>query len=330
MDCRQELVRNVECALVGTLTMEQIGIVGNALMKCLSEYTVEKQCTELAPYESGNDKLLKQYCACLFVDGKSEKTAYQYRRTAKKLEETVGKPFTEMTAYDIRYFLACEKERGVSSRSVENTRSNISAFFQWMTREDIIPKNPCATIKPLKYEEVVRMPFSEVEIDALRSACESLKERALIELLLSSGVRVSECVGLNVSDIDGRTLAVHVRKGKGGKGRVTYITSVAMKHVEAYLHDRKEKGDILFYNREHERLNTGGVRFILNRIAERAEVTNVHPHRFRRTFATGLAARGMKVQEIQKLLGHSTISTTMQYVYMDDNKTMAAYKQFIA
>lgn len=329
-DCRQELVRKVECSLVDTFTAEQIGIVSDALMKCLADYTVEKQCTDLAPYESGNDRLLKQYMACLFVDGKSEKTAYQYKWTAKRLEETIGKPFTEMTAYDIRFFLACEKDRGVSSRTAENIRSNISAFFQWMTREDIIPKNPCANIKPIKYTDFVRKPFSDVEIDSLRWACKTAKERALVELLLSTGMRVSEVASMDVGDVDARTLSVHVRHGKGGKERVTYITSVAMRHLETYMHTRKDKSSAMFCNAKGGRLAAGGMRFILNGIAARANVENVHPHRFRRTFATGLAARGMDVQNVQRLLGHSNINTTMQYVYMDDDKTMAAYKQFIA
>ncbi len=329
-DCKLALMKSVEQSLVDTLTTEQIKNVSDAMTRCLMEYSVEKLCTDVVPYDSANDKLIKQYCACLFVDGKSEKTIYQYRLSCKRLAESTGKLFTEMSAYDIRYFLACEKERGISNRSVENLRSNLSAFFQWMTREDIIQKNPCANIRPIKYEDVIRRPFSEVEIDALRSGCVTLKERALIELLLSSGARVSEVVGLDIGDIDGTTLAVRIRHGKGNKERVTYITSVAMKHIGRYLADRKEDDVALFCNGKHNRLNANGVRFILNKIAARAGVENVHPHRFRRTFATGLAARGMNVQEIQRLLGHTNINTTMQYVHLDDNKTMAAYKQYIA
>lgn len=330
-DGKMELLRSFESALIGRLADSQISEVSEVLVKCMADFDIEKSCRELAVYESANDKILKQYCACLFVDGKSEKTIYQYRRSCQKLAESIGKTFTEMGVYDIRFFLACEKDRGVSSRSVENTRANLSAFFQWMTKEDFIPKNPCMNINPIKYDDVVRKPFSDVEIDQLRGACRTLKERAIIELLLSSGIRVSELSDMKKSDINTSDLSVHVKCGKGGKGRVTYTTSVAMKHLLAYWNDRTEKdGDMAFYNQKHEALNPGGVRHILCKLAERAEVNNVHPHRFRRTFATGLASRGMDIQEIKTLLGHSSINTTMEYVYISDTKVSASYKKYIA
>jgi site-specific recombinase XerD len=126
-------------------------------------------------------------------------------------------------------------------------------------------------------------------------------------------------------------MAVHVVHGKGGKERITYTTAVCLKHLLAYLTNRSENdGAALFYNRSHEPLNAGGIRFILNGIAKRAGVENVHPHRFRRTFATGLARRGMEVQEIQQLLGHTSIETTMRYVTVDTDKVQSSYRQYIA
>ena len=240
------------------------------------------------------------------------------------------KPFTEMGAYDIRFYLACEKDHGTSNRTLENTRSYLSAFFNWMAIEDIVQKNPLATVKPIRYVDEVRKPFSETEIDALRSSCESMRERALIEVLLSSGVRVSELSEMRAEDINMVTLEVHVKHGKGGKERITYITPVAAMHLEKYLKERPESDSCLFYNGNHEKLNPGGIRFVLKQIAKRSGVSNVHPHRFRRTFATGLAARGMEIQEIQRLLGHSNISTTMQYVCLDDEKVRASYRKYIA
>lgn len=329
-EIKMKVIKEVEAELASMLSPEQVGAVSDVITKALAKYDVIELCRDLVPYDDVNERIMKQYRGCLYVDGKSKKTIQQYSRVCMRLADSIGKKFTDMGVYDIRYFLACEKENGLSNRSAENYRSYISAFFQWMTKEDIIKKNPCANIKPIKYTDVVRMPFSEVEIDALRSSCRNVKERAIMEVLLSSGVRVSELVSMSVSDIDPQSLAVRVRNGKGGKERVTFITSIAMRHVKEYLDTRKEDGTALFYNNNHQPIQDGGIQTMMKRIGERAKVSNVHPHRFRRTFASGLAARGMPVQEIQKLMGHSKVDTTMEYVYTSDEKVSASYRQYIA
>ena len=330
MDCKMALVKDFEVGLVTDFTGEQIANITQRLLLALEEYDVSKKCTDLVPYDSVNERILKQYCACLFVDGKSEKTIYQYKRTCIRLAEAVQKDFTDIGVYDIRFFLASEKSRGVSDRSAENMRANLSAFFQWMTKEDIIAKNPCLNIKPIKYADVVRKPFSSVEIDALRGACKTKKERAIVEVLLSTGIRVSELAEMKIGDIDRSQLSVHVLHGKGDKERMTYITHVALKHLTAYWNERAENGDYVFYNNAHKPLCAGGIRHILNNIGKRAGVDNVHPHRFRRTFASGLATRGMDVQDIKTLLGHSNIDTTMEYVYTSAEKAKASYCKYVA
>lgn len=329
-DCKIELIKSLETSLSTNFTQEQIAVISETLIKKLASYDVIELCREIIPYESINEKLLKRYCACLFVDGKSEKTIYQYKRTLIKLITVINRPFPEMGVYDIRYFLACEKERGLSGRSVENTRANISAFFQWLNQEEIIPKNPCVNIKPIKFEDVVRKPFSAVEVDKLRSACKNKKERAIIEFLLSSGVRVSELSDMKIADINLQKSLVNVVYGKGGKSRVTYITSVAQNHLQNYWNSRTDSSEFAFCNRSQNQLKPGGVRYILNDIGKRSNVKNVHPHRFRRTFASGLATKGMDIQEIQKLLGHSNITTTMEYIYVDDTKIRTSYQKYVA
>lgn len=329
-DYRAAYVRDVEAKLSAHFQPEQIALISNAVIKALSNYEITERCTDLVPQDDVNEKLIKRYRACLIVDGKSEKTIYQYVRTVRKLAEAISKPFTEMGAYDIRFYLALEQERGLSAQSRENARANLSAFFQWMANDEIIDKNPIAKLKPIKCPVEVKKPFSEVEIDALRSACQTLKERAIIEMLISTGVRVSELASMEVQDIDLNTLAVHVVHGKGAKERMTYTTPVSVKHLQKYIEDRKETGSALLYNRNHEPLMAGGIRFILNELADRAKVENVHPHRFRRTFATNLAKRGMEIQEIQRLLGHSNINTTMTYVCVDDTRVQASYRRYIA
>lgn len=330
-DYRQMLISSIEESIVNYIDRDTADIISGKIIQILGDYEVTKRCTDVVVYDDLNERIIKRYCACLMVDGKSAKTIAQYRRTATKLVEFLQKPITDIGVYDIRYYLACEKERGITNRSLENVRANLSAFFQWMTLEEIIPKNPCLNIKPVKYKDEVKKAFSEVEIDQLRSACKNQRERALIEFLLATGVRVSELAGMDLADVNADKMTVHVRNGKGAKERMTYINDVALSHLRKYLLARKENGGALFYGgRSNKRISAGGIQHALKEIGKRAGVTNVHPHRFRRTFATGLANRGMKIQEIQKLLGHSTIQTTLTYVAVDDNKIQASYKQFIA
>lgn len=329
-DYRMSIIRTVETELVNHFAPEQVNLISHVLTKALAGYEITERCTSIEPYDDSNEQILRRYAACLLVYGKSEGTLKQYVRTCRKLYEAVGKPYTEMNANDVLYFLAKEMERGVKDQTRENQRANISAFFQWMTNEEIIPKNPVAQVKPIKCHKEVKTAFSDVEIDALRSACKSLKERALIEFLLSTGVRVNEVATMTMQDVNRDTLSVHVVHGKGNKERLTYTTAVAMKHLLAYLHSRKEDGDTLFYNKNHEPISTDGIRYILNTIANRAGVDNVHPHRFRRTFATNLSRRGMPLQEIQILMGHRNTNTTMQYIATDDSRMNASYKKYTA
>ena len=330
-DYRVDFIREVEASLTCRYGPEEIARISNIVTRALSGYEITERCTDLVPQDDINEKLLRRYSACMLVDGKSRKTIYMYCRVIKRLSDLIRKPFPEMGAYDVRFFLATEKERGLSNSTLETMRSELSAFFQWMTDDEIIQKNPLAKIKPIKVPKEIRKAFSDVEMDALRSACKSVKERALVEFLVSTGVRVSELTGMKVEDVNLENLSVHVVNGKGSKERMTYTTPVAAKHLIAYLRSRKEKGSImLFCNREGGKLSTRWIQLLLKKIGARAGVENVHPHRFRRTFATSLSKRGMEIQEIQKLLGHSNINTTMIYVATDDSMIKASYSRYSA
>lgn len=330
-DYRQMLISSIEKNIVNYLTREQSDVVTGKIIQLLNDYEITKRTTDIVVYDDVNERILRRYCACLMIDGKSEKTIEQYSRTIRNLLAFLQKNVTDIGVYDIRYYFACRKEQGLSNRSLENTRANLSAFFQWMSLEELIPKNPCLMIKPIKYKDEIRKAFSEIEIDQLRSACKNQRERAIVEFLLATGVRVSELVSMNVADVDFDRKTVHVRNGKGSKERITYISDVAMSHLKRYLESRTVASDVLFYGgRGSTRISDDGTQRMLRSLGTRAKVSNVHPHRFRRTFATTLANRGMKVQEIQKLLGHSSLATTMEYVVVDNNRIQASYKQYIA
>lgn len=330
MDYRGRFLQEVERELVGTMSQTELDYVMNTVTRVLREYEISERCTDIALADNTNEKLLAQYCACLRVDGRSEGTVYQYRREIERLAEAIGKPFTEMGVYDIRYYLGCEKQRGISNVTLENSRQKVSIFFQWLSDEEIIPKNVCRTISHIKVPKEVKKPFSDVEIDTLRSNCDGLKERALVEFLLSTGVRVNELCTMDRTDVDFTTMTVHVRHGKGSKERITYVNNVGREYLAKYLATRTDSDPALFINYRKNRISTGGVRAILNKVAERAGVFDVYPHRFRRTFATGLASRGMPIQEISKLLGHEKIVTTQTYVAVDGAQVHASYQRFIA
>lgn len=329
-DYKTQLISDVSEALVGQIGQKDIETVSDEMAIALRDYEVTKRVTELVKYEGANEMILKRYKACLIIAGRSPKTIEAYERIVKKLFIALQKNYTDMTVSDLRYFLAYEKSRGVSNRTLENTRVQISSFFTWLLDEELINKNPCRSIAPIKFTKEVKLPFSAIEIDAIRSACKNKKERAIVEFLLSSGVRVSELCTIRISDINFDTLSVIVKEGKGSKQRTVYINELASKHLVEYLTARNVNGDYLFYNKKKQPLNPGGVRHLLKTIEERAGITNVHPHRFRRTFATGMANRGMDIQEIGKLLGHSNLDTTMTYVHISEEKIRTSYLKYSA
>jgi site-specific recombinase XerD len=329
-DYKKQLISDVTESLATKLDHSDIDIVSDEMIVALKDYEVTKGVRQIVTYDGVNEMILKRYKACLIIAGRSPKTIEAYDRIVRKLFQAVQKNYTEMTVSDLRYFLAFEKSRGVSNRTLENTRVQISSFFTWLLDEELINRNPCRSITPIKYTKEVRLPFSPIEIDAIRSSCKTKKERAIVEILLASGMRVSELCSLRISDINFDTLTIKVREGKGSKQRTVYINELASKHLVEYLTSRNVNGDNVFYNKKNQPLNAGGVRHILKTIESRANVTNVHPHRFRRTFATGLANRGMEIQEIGKLLGHANINTTLTYVYTSDADLHNSYRKYIS
>lgn len=325
---RMNLLKAIDECLYQALDHEEAEEMSRKITIILNDYEVTKRCTDVTVLDDGNEKIIKLYRACLLVDGKSDNTIYQYTRAIRKLADFLGKPFLNMGVYDIRFYLASEKQRGVSDRSLENARSFLSAFFTWMTAEEMLQKNPMANIKPIDYKDEIRKPFSDVELDKLRSACQTAKERALLEMLLATGVRVSELSLMDIGDIDTKNLEVKVVHGKGNQERTTFIITVAVSRLQEYLAERDDEGVWVFENKDHERLKPEGIRFILNELAKRANVSDVHPHRFRRTFASKLAKRGMDIREIQIIMDHKNIGTTQIYVYSDKEDIKSSYKKY--
>lgn len=330
-------VENFELSLLGSFDVDQIKFISNQLLFLLKDYDVVKKSTELIVYDTGNLELLGKYASCLVLDGKSPKTVKQYVREIRLLAEFFGnRPLAELDVESIRIYLASFVRQGTSKCTINNYRNYISAFYHWMHREHLIDINPCEMIPAVKFKRKVKVPFSEVDIDKLRSACSSIRNRAIMEVLLSSGIRVSELCNLDIDDIDLTSYRVVVHDGKGGKDRVTYINKVAAFHLTKYLNIRKHKSNALFVtypNRDvvfQDRLDPDAVRKMFSTLGYRAGVPKVHPHKFRRTFATTMYNKGMDLHQIQMLLGHDSIDTTLGYITSNDDGLAIAHHKFSA
>lgn len=327
VDANIDLIKKIETVLSIYISNDSVSQISNSIVKILNDYDISYRSTSVIPYDTFNDQILKYYKGCMTVDGKSQKTVKVALSIIKRLfDNTDNKNCKEITAYDIRFFLASVKSTGVTNVTLETYRSLISTFFRWMVKEDIIQKSPVDKIPRIKTAQEIKYPFDDIEIDKMRNNCKTLKTRAIMETLLSSGVRVSELCNLMISDINKGDLSLHVRNGKGGKDRITYVTPLCMSYITKYLDERKSPTPYLFCNRSFGQISPRSIQKLLRNLSKLSGVKNIHPHRFRRTFATTLAQNGMDIQYIRKLLGHSNINTTLRYVYSSEQNVQVSYK----
>lgn len=328
---------NIQIELLNILEPEQVRKVLNVIRVVGNDYDITTKGKELVVYsEVKNETTLKAFASCLLIEGRAKSTIKQYMDALRKLFLFTGKNFDEITRNDIRAFIAESLSRGNKKASANTTKNYISSFYKWAYGEELIEKNPASAITAIKCEKEIKFPFDAVEIDTMRKKVDTLWERAIFEFLLSSGVRLSEICSLNRSDVNLANLTVYIRHGKGGKDRVTYINRVTAHHLEKYLNSRMDLNEALFLgNPKREdartkRISKFAVERMLDNLEKKSGVFNVHPHRFRRTFATNLHNRGMDLGEVQKLLGHSNIGTTMTYVYVDNDTVKSSYSKAMA
>ena len=296
---------------------EQIREVDMTLTVLFQKYDVNEQ---------SNDKILKTYIASMRLEGHSEHTLEQYSDAVKKLLQDIPKDFAEIRTNDIRYHLALyQSTHKVSAVTVDNKRRFLSTFFAWLTAEEIIPKNPMLRIKRIKQKQTDKKPFSAAELEKIRDSLQTEREKALVEFLLSTGCRVSEVANLQIGNIDFRAGECTVL-GKGNKERTVYISDNAMYYLQKYLAGRMiSAADPLFVNDRGRAMSKCSIEQLVHKIGDRAGVEKVHPHRFRRTMATNVMMRGLPIQYIQAILGHSKIDTTMIYCSVSKEAVKAAY-----
>ena len=279
-----------------------------------------------------NDELLNLFLSAKEVEGCSKKTLKYYKSTIEKMLVTLDKRIDNISTNDLRNYLSeYNLNNHLSKTTLDNIRRILSSFFSWLEDEDYIIKNPVKRIHRVKTGRVVKETLSDENIEILRDNCESIRDLAIIELLVSTGMRVGELVKLNVSDINFQERECVVF-GKGESERVVYFDARTKLHLIQYLNTRNDNNQALFVSirSPHNRLGINGVETRLKKLGLKSNIENVHPHKFRRTLATNAIDKGMPIEQVQKLLGHMQIDTTMQYAMVNQSNVKIAHRRYIS
>ena len=279
-----------------------------------------------------NTQYLEMFLTAKQIEGCSRRTIQYYRMTAEHLLKQLDIPLRQMNTEDIRkYLIEYQKINNCSKVTLDNVRRNLSSFFSWLEEEDHILKSPIKRIHKIKTKTIVKEVISDESIEILRDHCEEKRDLAIIDLLFSTGMRVGELVNLDIADIDfnERECVVY---GKGDKERRVYFDARAKLHLQDYLEQRHDDNPALFVtlNSPNKRLQISGVEIRLRMLGRSLNLERIHPHKFRRTMATRAIDKGMPIEQVQKLLGHQQIDTTMQYAMVNQSKVKSSHRRFIA
>ena len=281
--------------------------------------------------EQANGELLQAFISAKKIEGCSEKTLRYYQSSIETLLRKERKRIGELETNDIRSFLArYQEERGASRVTIDNLRRIFSSFFAWLEDEDYIAKSPVRRIHKVRTESLVKEVISDENMEILRDTCHEVRDLAMIDLLASTGMRVGELVKINREDID-----FHERQcivfGKGNKEREVYFNARTKIHLKRYLESRSDKNSALFVSLSlpYNRLTIGGIESRLRQLGKRAGLSKIHPHKFRRTLATMAIDKGMPIEQVQRLLGHVKIDTTLHYAMVNQANVKMAHRKYI-
>ena len=300
---------------------------GNLYKLAIALNTVQKAEIRLLTTE----EYVKLYETAKNVEGCSPKSMKYYLYVLNRFFGKVNTPVVEITTDHIRKFLDEYMEiNSVSKVSLDNIRRILSSFFSWLEEENYISKNPVKRIHKIKAIKTVKQAYTDENLEILKDNCTCLRDKVIVELLSSTGMRVGELVTLNIENVDFERKECLVL-GKGGKQRKVYFDSKTKIHLQKYLSTRCDKTQSLFVSllSPYNKLQISGVEIMLRKLGIRAKVNNVHPHRFRRTLGTKAIDKGMPVEQVQILLGHTKIDTTMHYAMVDQSNVKASYRKFI-
>lgn len=279
-----------------------------------------------------NSNYLAMFLNAKKIEGCSERTLSYYKTTVEKLLDGITDPIRKVTTDDIREYLAnYQGLNDCSKTTIDNIRRNISSFFTWLEEEDYIIKSPMRRIHKIKTTKTVKEVISDEEIEKMRDKCKNLRDLAIIDLLYSTGIRIGELVRLNIDDIDFEERECIVF-GKGDKERRVYFDAKTKIHLTDYINSRFDTNPALFVTLDapYNRLQISGIEIRLRRLGRELGINKVHPHKFRRTMATRAIDKGMPIEQVQKLLGHSQIDTTMHYAIVNQTNVKVAHRKFIA
>lgn len=321
-------------ALATTYSTKDIEVILNQLDIVAYNYDISQKETSVMVYNSDIPEIVKIYLVSKKVEGLSEQTLYNYGNALRKFFFELQKAPDKISSNDIRVYLyRYQQANGTSNRSLDKIRQMICGFFNWATCEGYLEKNPALTIKPIKYESEERKPLTQIELEYIRQACVTPRDKAMVEFLYSTGCRVSELAIVKLSDINWNNKSVHLF-GKGKKHRFSYLNAKAEVALLEYLKTRHDGNDYLFVSERnpHGKLSKCGIEKIIRQIAERASThvkKPVSPHIFRHTTATTALNNGMPIEDIQIILGHENISTTMIYAKTSTENVRNGHMRYI-
>lgn len=312
---------------------EELRTIGSHLDIIAKDYDISKKETSVVVYEQEIPETVKIYIVSKKISGLSEKTLSLYLMVLKDFFHTIQKQPEKVTANDIRiYLFQYQKVHKISNRTLDCKRTIICSYFNWMAAEEYIIKNPAINILPIKYERKHKRSMSQLDLEKVRLACQTKREKAIVEMLYSTGCRVTELERLNISDVDFETKEV-ILFGKGDKHRVSYLSARAEVALQDYLNTRCDDNPALFvYERKpHNRLKKSGIEFIIRKIMERTSgvTTHVTPHIFRHTTATTALDRGMSIVDVSRLLGHRRLDTTMEYITVNSDSVKGNHRNCV-
>lgn len=321
----EEKLVNILNEMAEYLSISQMKKLQEVLLKNMKEQ--EESISETSNYD-----YLKMFIAAKKIEGCSDRTVTYYKSTVEHLLKCIDTPIRKITTDEIRSYLAQYQEKGGCSKTtIDNIRRNISSFFSWLEEEDYILKSPMKRIHKIKTVQPVKETISDELIERLRDACLCKRDFAIVDLLYSTGIRVGELVRLNIDDIsfEERECVVF---GKGDKERRVYFDAKAKLHLQDYLKERDDDNPALFVTLDapHQRLKISGVEIRIRSLGRSINAEKIHPHKFRRTMATRAIDKGMPIEQVQKILGHSQIDTTMQYAMVNQSNVKNAHRKYIA
>ena len=329
---KKTIINQIQTEMSGVLNNAQRQKLSEVLEHCFFNVDVVALGNENLIQSKSNLTLKEEFLSAKQVEGCSERSVNYYSSTLDNLIKNLEKPFNQIETEDLRVYLSeYQKKNNASKQTIDNIRRILSSFFTWLEDEDYILKSPVRRIHKIKTMKQVKETYSDEALEKLRDNCKTIRDLALIDMLASTGMRVGELVKLNRVDVDfvNRECVV---LGKGSKERVVYFDARTKLHLQNYLNSRTDDNEALFVSllEPHNRLEIAGVEIMLRKLGRTLDINKVHPHKFRRTLATRAIDKGMPIEQVQKLLGHSKIDTTMEYAIVDQQNVKNSHKKYLS